>query len=52
MNTGNNGSQFHDSRPTPASAIMPLPWPITISVMFIVPATISTTTRQKPIEIS
>ena len=34
------------------SAKVPRPWLITMSLMFIVPATISTTTSAKPMAIS
>src|SRR4051812_29387887 len=49
---GSSGSQFQERKVRPRSAIMPLPCKVTISPMFIVPETISTTTSAKPIAIS
>ncbi|MNT65459.1 hypothetical protein D3C72_2034430 [compost metagenome] len=49
---GSSGSQFHDRKPMPMSWNMPLPCTVTMSDMFRLPVTISTTTKQKPIAIS
>ncbi|MDT4831491.1 hypothetical protein FQZ97_650050 [compost metagenome] len=49
---GSSGSQFHDRKPIPMSWNMPLPCTVTMSDMFRLPVTISTTTKQKPIAIS
>src|SRR6185312_9335853 len=42
-NTGNNGSQNHSNNPLPPA------WALTISVMFRLPARMSTQIRQKPV---
>ena len=52
MKMGSKGNQFHDKKPQPCSANMPLFCPKTMSDMFKLPDTISTTTKQKPIAIS
>ena len=49
---GSSGNQFHEKMPTPMPAKMPLPCSMTICDKFMVPETIKTTTRQKPIAIS
>ena len=49
---GSKGNQFQDRKVSPRLAAMPVPWPITMAVMFMLPDTISTTTRQKPMAIS
>ena len=49
---GSRGNQFQDRKVKPLPAAMPVPWLMTMSVMFRLPETISTTTRQKPIAIS
>ena len=49
---GSRGSQFQDRNVRPLSAAMPLPCPSTISVRFMLPETMITTRKQKPIAIS
>ena len=49
---GSSGSQFQDRKVQPALAATPLPCPITMSVRFRLPETISTITKQKPMAIS
>ncbi len=49
---GSSGSQFHDRKFNPMSAKRPLSWLSTISLMFMLAETISTTTSAKPIAIS
>ncbi len=49
---GSSGNQFQDRKFRPLLAAMPTDWPITMSVMFRLADTISTTTRQKPMAIS
>src|SRR6478752_9772742 len=51
-NIGRSGSQFHDRKLTPKPAKMPRCCDVTMSDRFSEPATISTTTSAKPIEIS
>src|SRR3989344_1528129 len=49
---GSSGSQFQDRQVRPFSAAMPRPCPITISVRFMLPETMITTRKQKPMAIS
>ena len=49
---GNRGSQFHDRKDRPMLAPVPRVWLSTMSVRFMLPVTMMTTRKQKPMAIS